>query len=322
MRKPTRFNELVEEYYAKGAYPAISKVNATISDAIPFNIGDIMIVAPTVLGLPKFKDNKIVRGIGIAMNVHSMIGMSYMLHNFRIPLECKLELELEDLDDQATMQNLRGVAKNLHTVYTTIIDNDIPALDNQTVLDLADRTLDEVMQKIEGVTIRGPKKIKHGVRIQAMSHLGVKGQFYPITHEVNIPSDNKPLAPFVITHEKAHSKGYSREHEANMIAYLACQKTGDEHFIANAEYWRLGFGLTSLSGKLEDKLTFLDSLDLPDELKREFRSTLTDKDKGPSGFQVIQNAMLKVLGEPEGVKSYNETFTRLLIAYEKSGKSI
>lgn len=66
---------------------------------------------------------------------------------------------------------------------------------------------------------------------QYMAYTGISGIFVPFTYEPCICTDCPSFTlPFTISHETAHLKGYAREEEANMLAYLACCANPDVYY--------------------------------------------------------------------------------------------
>ena len=66
---------------------------------------------------------------------------------------------------------------------------------------------------------------------RGMSALGIAGIYIPFTGEANVSVDGPAFKlAFSVCHEMAHQRGFTREDEANFIAYRVARDTGDLDF--------------------------------------------------------------------------------------------
>ena len=64
---------------------------------------------------------------------------------------------------------------------------------------------------------------------QMLSRLGIYGFYSFLTGEVNINTEIPQVTvPSCIAHEYAHSQGFSREGEAEFLAYLVCRESDSD----------------------------------------------------------------------------------------------
>ncbi|HET9886136.1 MAG TPA: DUF3810 family protein, partial [bacterium] len=65
---------------------------------------------------------------------------------------------------------------------------------------------------------------------ELLSHLGLSGFYFPFTGEANVNGGVPAVAmPQVLSHEKAHQRGFGPEDEANFLGFLAAASSRDPH---------------------------------------------------------------------------------------------
>ncbi len=75
-----------------------------------------------------------------------------------------------------------------------------------------------------------PSRVKPVIFSTVMSDAGITGIYGFVTGEANINVEYPDFdLPFVAAHEMAHQRGFSRENEANFMAYLVCISSDDEY---------------------------------------------------------------------------------------------
>lgn len=83
---------------------------------------------------------------------------------------------------------------------------------------------------------------------QVMDMVGVSGMYWPFTGEANVNA-GVPLAlmPFTACHEQAHQRGIASEDEANYVAWLVCNASGDALLQYSAHFAVLLYALNALA---------------------------------------------------------------------------
>lgn len=81
-----------------------------------------------------------------------------------------------------------------------------------------------------------------------MDVVGVSGMYWPFTGEANVNA-GVPLAllPFTACHEQAHQRGIAGEDEANFVAWLVCDASGDPLLQYSAHFAVLLYALNALA---------------------------------------------------------------------------
>jgi hypothetical protein len=160
----------------------------------------------------------------------------------------------------------------------------------------------------------------------AMSYAGISGVYFPYTGEANVNTlitDSE--FPFTACHEMAHQHGFSREDEANYIAYFVCTKHPDVDFqysgvlmalieSTNALYSQDKNAFKTLRGQYSEGV--LRDLKAINSFWQQYEGPINDVSTK------INDAYLKANNQNEGVKSYGRMVDLLLAEYRanKSGQ--
>lgn len=154
-----------------------------------------------------------------------------------------------------------------------------------------------------------------------LTAFGITGIYSPFSAEGHINGQVQPITlPFVACHEAAHGRGFAREDEANLIAWLVCRASPRADFRYSGDLSALGSVYVALMGK-----DFRLALDLWDDLD----PGLTRDWKAIRGFWSKQrerklmrftmgigkssnDRFLKVQGQEDGVDSYGRMVDLLL----------
>lgn len=156
-----------------------------------------------------------------------------------------------------------------------------------------------------------------------MSVIGISGVYFPFTGEANVNIDvTDSEVPFTTCHEMAHQRGFSREDEANYIAYLACKNHPDSAFQYSGNLMALTYSMNALYSHDRDaykQLRAKYSAGVLRDLKAintywaKYESPVSDiSDK-------VNNAYLKANMQSDGVYSYGR-MVDLLIAERRKGR--
>ena len=80
-----------------------------------------------------------------------------------------------------------------------------------------------------------------------LSKMGIGGFYFPFTGEASYNRDLPGISrPFVMAHEMAHQRGFTRENEANFIAYVVCMNSAEPELRYSAAMSALIYLLRSI----------------------------------------------------------------------------
>jgi len=156
---------------------------------------------------------------------------------------------------------------------------------------------------------------------EVMSYLGIGGVYFPFTTEANVNTSlpDKSL-PFTACHEMAHQIGFSREDEANYIAYLACKSHPDPDFQYSGTLSALIYATNALyQYSPEDYFELRESFSAG--VARDIKASNNYWEKYETQLQdlssSINDAYLKANMQNDGVRSYGRMVDLLIAEYLK-----
>ena len=161
-------------------------------------------------------------------------------------------------------------------------------------------------------------KVKHaGILAEPMAYLDINGIFFPFLAEANVGSTITTNYPFITAHEQAHTLGVVRENEANFFAFLACLEAGDDQLAYSAYMMAYVYANNAIYRENPEKgyelLMTLDK-DVLDDINRLNEHAKKYETPAKEVGEKVNDTMLKVNGETDGIKTYGY-MTDLLISY-------
>ncbi len=148
------------------------------------------------------------------------------------------------------------------------------------------------------------------------------GVYSPFTIEANYNRDMVSYnIPHTICHELSHLKGFMREDEANFIGYLACMGSDDADYrysgylmgwiyAGNALYRVDPEAYWQVYGELSDAVR--------QDLQENNRFWAQYEGRAAEAAEAVNDAYLKVNGQPEGVETYGRVVDLMLEDFVKN----
>jgi len=183
-----------------------------------------------------------------------------------------------------------------------------------------DRHLTQFLAELTGQWLETSAQVRSYMLAQIVFPFAL-GAADPLTGDVAIFKSVGVFEPHVIAHEFCHRKGYLKEVEAQILAYLALAGSGDPVLEQSAFCERLDRQLWVLSGRdavryneLLVEIGLREELRLGLELRHPTEATysrlITPIMKG------MYDARMKLTGQ-NGLSDYDEGFTDFLLAIER-----
>ena len=229
---------VTDRFYANRAYPLLQGGLTSISNLIPFSIGDLLLLV-LALGLPIWwilrinrspgrrirttgllAFNSLVLAAGIYLSFLALWGLNYQ----RAPLMVRLDYDESRLTDQAMGEFFRSTIQRLNS-------------DSVRVHAEARQTDEELRHQLFASFTACVTELGNSGKMTAavpkvslsdpwLGATGVAGFTNPFGLEVILNSDLLPIErPFTLAHEWAHLAGFADESEANFIALLTCARS-------------------------------------------------------------------------------------------------
>lgn len=182
-----------------------------------------------------------------------------------------------------------------------------------------DRHLTEFLAELTGQRLETSARVRQFMLAQIVFPFAL-GAADPLTGDVAIFKSTGVFEPHVIAHEFCHRKGYLKEVEAQVLAYLALVGSGDPILEQSAFCERLDRQLWVLSGRDAEKYNeILSETGLREELRQGFELRHPSEQTlsrliGP-WMKGAYDARMKLTGQ-NGLSDYDEGFTNFLAAVE------
>ncbi len=317
------------EWYATRVYPALSYAVGYLTGRLPFSLGELLIcalIAGAGVGLALL--GAYLRGHasrrraarfaaartallagGVILLLFTLLGG---INYHRLPFSHFAALEVgpspaEELE--ALCRSLIGEAN----AQARLLPQELP-----TVRELGAKApgimedLSREFPALEGY-YPSPKPVFFS---RGMSYLQLLGIYFPFTAEANFNAD-APYheIPATLCHELSHLRGFMREDEANFIAYLACEGSGDPVFRYSGALLALDYAMSGLYGVDPARCAALYE-DYGERLILDLNESRVywSRFEGPAATvsRKANDAYLKVNAQFDGVRSYDRMVDLLL----------
>ena len=331
------YPNLVEAYYSNGIYPYISSFLRILFGWIPFSFGDILYTLIVLLAIRyiyknwrsiKQKPLFFLKDIAVSLSVvfflfHLLWGMNY----HRQPITWKLNIEHEYTVDelveltrfivkQTNQYQMELTGDTISPVHIPYSKKEIFAKTEEAYANFAEQYPDFGYQHLS---------LKSSIYSIPLTFMGYGGYLNPFTNEAQVNGVTpKFRLPTVSCHEVGHQLGYSAEGATNFIGYLVTSQSNDTYFKYSAYNHALGYCLTDLFHKDEEKYNeIVGTINMG--VKENFNELrdFWEKYENPMEpiFKSVFNTFLKANNQKEGIKSYNAV-VGLMINYRKQQMAI
>jgi len=241
----SRNPQLVERYYSRKLFPLIIYAFSFVNGLVGFSITELVIylLSAALVGTLIYQAREIYLGRKrfVAMLRTDLLAMVWVcgsttllfllvwgLNYQREPLGMKLGFSGRMASDELLKMISENIVSEVNSNYDQA--HRTAALEGPRSEPLSRAQIYELIEsayRIEpllagaGAGLYGPPKPIYFSGL--MSRLGLSGFYMPFTGEPNFNAAQPDFdVPYVMAHEKAHQHGFTREDEANFIAFLIC----------------------------------------------------------------------------------------------------
>ncbi|MCL1906272.1 MAG: DUF3810 domain-containing protein [Clostridiales bacterium] len=330
-----RRSAVFAEWYASRLFPLFPNTLGRLFSPLPFSVLE-MLIALTAAGLPLFLLWSVVQAVrgqttGGRKAVWPPLAAACCTLLLIYTLTCGINYSRAPLSAALGLEPRPYSARELRSLFTLLNEKAaLAAEDIQTdargYFILSEDPGEEgrmAMGRLGGEY--GPLKAyyplpKAVICSRALSYLHIAGVYSPFTVEANYNRDMPPTElPFSICHELAHLCGYAREDEANFIAYLACEGSGNPGLYYSGQLTALTYALNALYGEIPSG-EYKELIDgLPAQVSRDMHRNAIywQAFAGPAAelSRNVNDHYLKANDQPDGVKSYGRMLDLLLAYY-------
>ncbi len=338
--------KIVEQLYSETVYPPIGKILSRLTGVIPLSVAEILVlVAPVALiayvaaALKKSFSHhgfSMLPILNFAANMLVIVSVVF----FSFITLWGLNYYRQPFSDLAGLQIKPSSVQELESLCSSLIDRanslrQLVNVDAEGYVDVPGSTRDILRGCSKGYTAIAERYPQLGGSYGApkpillsvpMNYTGICGVYFPFTGEANVNvSIPEATLPSTAAHEMAHQRGFSREDEANYIAYLACTNHPDVNYrysgVLLATIHSMNALYRSDSG-LHSKLAEGFSPEVRKDLDQ--LNEFWKKYEGPveETTERVNNTYLKANNQKDGVQSYGRMVDLLIAEHRQEQKVV
>jgi len=317
----------IERGYANGIYAALASTFVPLANALPFALGDLLIVV-IVLGFAGFAIRRARRGgrlaiVEIALALIALGGAlgiwfqcAWGLNYRRVTVAHRIAYDGARVTDASVAAFARTIAGDLNATAPAA-HREIARAGEVDPAILESDFLPVVARLGDSYRVRTSRPKTSLLLDRWFAIAGIGGMFDPFAYETILNSAFLPFErPFALAHEWGHVAGFAAEGDANLIAALTCLRSHDPLIRYSGLFWIYGY----LPGDVTAHLP-LSALVRDDERNAEARFLRYYQ---PQLFSLQWHAYdtyLRANRVASGVRSYGE-FTSLLVGTPRDAQGL
>lgn len=325
------------ESYATTVYPCLSRLGNAVTGTVPFSVGEVFLfllaaflfaaVIRLIIRLIRGKGSRGLTAWEFLVNLLCLTGILFFLFTLNCGINyrrstfaetCGLEVRQSREPELVTLCKSLASDSNRMRKGVETDENSVMKLRSRRFPQNAEKARDafDRLSKNDPLLRPGYSAPKPVFASELMSQCNITGMFFPFTFEANVNTDIPDYTlPFTMCHELTHLRGYMREDEANFVAYLACEASGDGDFRYSGSAMAFTYANNALSAA-DQKEAGKVYATLNSGVQKDFQSNdaYWDRFKGPvaEASTKANNNYLKANAQTDGVQSYGRMVDLLL----------
>ena len=346
IRLVSMFPGAVEQYYSRGFYPVLARLQRWLFGWVPFSVGDVLYFAAAVLLLIRLARliqlavrRKLAkgwvwpvtrRGAFVLLCLYVVFNLAWGLNYNRLGIADQLGLDVRPYST-ADLDTLAEVMLSELTRLDTPARLRRADLGHMSQLRMGAGRAYGALWRNEGRAADFFFLDSPGLPFPRLSvkpslfeypglYIGFAGYYNPFTGEAQVNTlDPLFSQPYTICHEMGHQLGYAKENEANFIGFLAARSSQDPAFGYSAYMDMYLYALRELYVR-DSVLAKTFKGRLPPEVRADFvrqqRFNLKYENPFEPVIWAIYGRYLRANRQPHGMVTYSEV-TAWVIAYAK-----
>lgn len=320
----------IEQIYSQKVYPLLFKLQRFFFSALPFSFGDLaygLAVVYIIWSLVQLFKRKlkartlIVNTIAVASLLSLCFHLLWGLNYYRIPLNEKLNYNLEYNEDQL-VETLKSIIESTNKLHQSLTHSDSVAVQ----IPYSKTEIKEQLQSnfhFKLADFKTQPYLKNSLWSTVLSYMGFAGYLNPLTLESQV-NRKIPKLNYITTaaHEMAHQLGIASESEANFIAYYSCAFHSDPFIQFSGYSFALRYCYSELY-KANPEKAKNQLLRLRPGVLKNFQqlSDFWKKFQNPFEpyFKKGYDSYLKANGQAKGILSYN-AMVGMVVAHTLEGE--
>ena len=328
----------VENYYATGFYPVISRVQRLLFGWIPFSVGDLVYLFAAIWLLYRLVNliRRLIRRevskvwlwtacrriVFALLLIYVLFNGLWGLNYDRRGIASQLQLNVQPYSTPELARLLTLVCVRLNTLDSLGGLASAGASSSRVLFTGAVRSYDSLAARDPRFAYSFPS-IKSSLYGYLNDYLGFGGYYNPFTGEAQVNTTLPELEqPFTACHEMGHQLGYAKENEANFSGYLSARQSADPafRFSVYADLYlyaarELYVRDSNLVRPLRDHLRPF--------VRQYFREVARFNRRFENPFEPVVRGLygnyLRANSQPQGIMTYNEVVAWLIAYAKKNG---
>lgn len=311
----SRSPERVERLFSRGLYPRVAAPVSRLMGLVPFPVIEPLLVLLAGLLLFWLARRRFFRVTAVLLLVPAIFLGGWGLNYLRLPLEDTLALEVAPSGAEALRALCDRLVSDANAAYGEPPEEILPLV--PAAMDAAG-----AMWPIPAGGFAPPKA---ALLSPLLSRLMIEGIVSPFTLEALVNGGIPAMSlPFAACHEAAHIRGFAREEDANLVAYLACSGSDIAYFRYSGAISALQHALVALKSADADAYRAC-----MEGLRPEIREDLAEhgaywaqyaRTKTAELSHSVNDAYLQaVSGGEQSLRSYGRLVDLLIALHQKEG---
>ncbi len=330
--------DFVEKYYSNGFYIFISRTLRILFGWLPFSIGDIFYFGAALWlliklirfikllftkQLTKQKWGAAFRKLlSMALVVYILFNALWGLNYNRKGIAYQLGLQKQNVSKELLFSLTQELLTHVNSSRRVLPDRLLTATNKKFTAN-AILAYQNLLKQFPFISYQN-KSVKPSFYNTVGNYLGFSGYYNPFSGEAQVNTSlPKFLLPYVTCHEMAHQLGYATEDEANFVGYLAAVSAPDPRFQYSVYFDLFNYANSELflmdSTAARNNYKQLDTL-VKADLKTYRRFINSYKNPLEPLVTDLYGNYLKANNQPEGMETYNEVISWLILYRMKYGK--
>lgn len=337
-----RYPQLIETYYSNIVDKFIREALSLVTGIVPFSVAELLIAILLVILiylltsliifiLRARKKKALMCFINIAVYLSALYLIFMILWGFnynRLSFDKIAGLNMEKSSKQQLYELCDNLIERANALRNNVKENSKGVMyiegGYKNVFERSSKGYEKasVIYSELGGNYGPPKPV---LLSEGMCYTGITGIYMPYTGEANVNVNITDLMlPCTASHEMAHQRGFSREDEANYIAYVTCSMHPDADFQYSGVMLALIYSMNALADNdinLYKELKVKYSTGVKSDLQYENEFWKKYSGKAEKISNKVNNTYLKSNGQQDGVESYGRMVDLLLAEYKKVYKN-
>jgi len=230
--------EWVETFYAGGIYPLLAAPISRMFGVVSVPLVEILLIAFVFFCVYLLFRKRFFAALALSLFLPAVFIGGFGINYFRMPLETTLAIGTRPTPVSTLVALCEKLTLDANSRYIE------PSGD---LLSPAGDALNAAARRypIPKDEFGAPK---FALSSPLLSRLLIQGVTSPFTFEALVNGGMPAVSiPFVACHESAHLRGFAREEDANLIAYLACEFSSDPYYRYSGAISALQYAMHALS---------------------------------------------------------------------------